>query len=127
MGGFIMKGSKIHKRIHSRLLSLFMALILCISSNYFVFAENLFENWSDKYIKTLAEQNIYENIVASYDAKRTITYTEFIEMAAKLFHYDKLSQIQSQTITLQNWFTENITDIATGKSNQTLTDRKSVV
>ncbi len=122
-----MKGSKIHKRIHSRLLSLFMALILCISSNYFVFAENLFENWSDKYIKTLAEQNIYENIVASYDAKRTITYTEFIEMAAKLFHYDKLSQIQSQTITLQNWFTENITDIATGKSNQTLTRQDAVV
>ena len=123
MGGFIMESTK--KQLYFRLLSFFMALILCISSTSSVFAKDSLENWSDKYMKTLAEQNIYESIMDSYDAKRTITYVEFIEMAAKLFHYDKLSQIQSQTVTLQNWFAENITDIAVKKADQT--DRKSVV
>ncbi len=115
------------KQLYFRLLSFFMALILCISSTSSVFAKDSLENWSDKYMKTLAEQNIYESIMDSYDAKRTITYVEFIEMAAKLFHYDKLSQIQSQTVTLQNWFAENITDIAVKKADQTLTRQDAVV
>ena len=125
MEGFIMKGKK--KRFYFQLVSFVMTLILCISSTCSVFAKNSLEHWSDKYIKTLAEKNVYKSVMDSYDAKHSVTYEEFIEMSAKLFHYDKLPQIQSQIITLQRWFSENITDIAFEKTNQTLTRQDAVV
>lgn len=102
---------------------IFYVIFLIISSfTLNVSAENL---WSDQYIKTLIENGVFEDSDYSYDSKSTVTYDEFIEMAAKLFHYDKAAQMQE--ITSKNWFTKNITDIGQEKESGKLLTRQDAV
>lgn len=118
-----MEELRIQKKKCIQLLSFFLSFLLFSSSFTFnVSAENL---WSDQYIKTLIENGVFDNSEYSYDSKRTVTYDEFIEMAAKLFHYDKAAQ--TQEITSKSWFTKNITDIGQEKDVDKLLTRQDAV
>ena len=108
------------KKTYFRLLSFFMTLILCFSSALTAFAEESAQLSTE----ILTEQD--ENVV-NYDTKSPITYAEFVKMASKLFHYDKQPKVQSGKITLQAWFAENISTLATEKPDETLTRQDAAV
>ena len=119
-----MEHLKIQKKKCVQLLSFVMSFLLLVSSfTLDVSAENL---QSGQHAKTSIENEAFENSVYSYNSEHAITYDEFIEMSAKLFHYDKVAQ--TQKITLKNWFAKNITDIGTEKtSNQLITRQDAAV
>lgn len=93
-----MEHLKIQKKKCVQLLSFVMSFLLLVSSfTLDVSAENL---QSGQHAKTSIENEAFENSVYSYNSEHAITYDEFIEMSAKLFHYDKVAQ--TQKITLKN-------------------------